>query len=361
MSHNTFGHLFRVSTFGESHGVAIGALVDGCPPGLKITAEFIQTFLDKRKPGQNRFTTQRQEADQVRILSGVFEDERTNGPVTTGAPILLQIENTDQRSKDYSDIRDKYRPGHADFTYDAKYGVRDYRGGGRSSARETASRVAAGAVARLVVPQVNIRGCMVQMGPHKIDRQNWDDAEIDNNPFFCPDAKAAEAWEGYLDGVRKSGSSCGAVIEVTASGVPAGWGAPLYAKMDSELASAMMSINAVKGVEIGDGFASAALSGEDNADQIRMVYGKPEFQSNHAGGILGGISTGQDIVVRVAIKPTSSILHSRETITKSGENTDIITKGRHDPCVGIRAVPVGEAMMAIVLADQFLRHRGQVG
>jgi chorismate synthase len=361
MSHNTFGHLFRVSTFGESHGVAIGALVDGCPPGLKITAEFIQTFLDKRKPGQNRFTTQRQEADQVRILSGVFEDERTNGPVTTGAPILLQIENTDQRSKDYSDIRDKYRPGHADFTYDAKYGVRDYRGGGRSSARETASRVAAGAVARLVVPQVNIRGCMVQMGPHKIDRQNWDDAEIDNNPFFCPDAKAAKAWEGYLDGVRKSGSSCGAVIEVTASGVPAGWGAPLYAKMDSELASAMMSINAVKGVEIGDGFASAALSGEDNADQIRMVYGKPEFQSNHAGGILGGISTGQDIVVRVAIKPTSSILHSRETITKSGENTDIITKGRHDPCVGIRAVPVGEAMMAIVLADQFLRHRGQVG
>lgn len=361
MSHNTFGHLFRVSTFGESHGPAIGALVDGCPPGLKLTAELIQTFLDKRKPGQNRFTTQRQEADQVRILSGVFEDERTNGQVTTGAPILLQIENTDQRSKDYSDIRDKYRPGHADFTYDAKYGVRDYRGGGRSSARETASRVAAGAVARLVVPQVNIRGCMVQMGPHKIDRQHWDDAEIDNNPFFCPDAKAAKAWEGYLDGVRKSGSSCGAVIEVTASGVPAGWGAPLYAKMDSELASAMMSINAVKGVEIGDGFASAALSGEDNADQIRMVHGKPEFQSNHAGGILGGISTGQDIVVRFAVKPTSSILASRETVTKSGENTDIITKGRHDPCVGIRAVPVGEAMMAIVLADQFLRHRGQVG
>ncbi len=361
MSHNTFGHLFRVSTFGESHGVAIGALVDGCPPGLKISAEMIQSFLDKRKPGQNRFTTQRQEADQVRILSGVFEDERTDGLVTTGAPILLQIENTDQRSKDYSDIRDKYRPGHADFTYDAKYGVRDYRGGGRSSARETASRVAAGAVARLVVPQVKIRGCMVQMGPHKIERQNWDDAEIDNNPFFCPDAKAAKAWEGYLDGVRKSGSSCGAVIEVTASGVPAGWGAPLYAKMDSELASAMMSINAVKGVEIGDGFASAALSGEDNADQIRMVKGTAEFQSNHAGGILGGISTGQDIVVRFAVKPTSSILSPRETVTTSGENTDIITKGRHDPCVGIRAVPVGEAMMAIVLADQFLRHRGQVG
>ena len=361
MSHNTFGHLFRVSTFGESHGVAIGALVDGCPPGLKLTAEFVQGFLDKRKPGQNRFTTQRQEADAVRILSGVFEDERTNGQVTTGAPILLQIENTDQRSKDYGDIRDKYRPGHADFTYDAKYGVRDYRGGGRSSARETASRVAAGAVARLVVPQVKIRGCMVQMGPHKIDRVNWDDAEIDSNPFFCPDAKAAKVWEGYLDGVRKSGSSCGAVIEVTATGVPAGWGAPLYAKMDSELASAMMSINAVKGVEIGDGFASAALSGEDNADQIRMRHGKPEFQSNHAGGILGGISTGQDIVVRFAVKPTSSILASRETVTKDGENTDIITKGRHDPCVGIRAVPVGEAMMAIVLADQFLRHRGQVG
>jgi chorismate synthase len=361
MSHNTFGHLFRVSTFGESHGVAIGALVDGCPPGLKLTADFIQGFLDKRKPGQNRFTTQRQEADAVRILSGVFEDERTNGQVTTGAPILLQIENTDQRSKDYGDIRDKYRPGHADFTYDTKYGVRDYRGGGRSSARETASRVAAGAVARLVIPQVRIRGCMVQMGPHKIDRVNWDDAEIDNNAFFCPDAKAAKAWENYLDGVRKSGSSCGAVIEVTASGAAAGWGAPLYAKLDSELASAMMSINAVKGVEIGDGFASASLSGESNADEIRMRHGKPEFQSNHAGGILGGISTGQDIVVRFAVKPTSSILASRETVTSGGENTDIITKGRHDPCVGIRAVPVGEAMMAIVLADQFLRHRGQVG
>ncbi len=361
MSHNTFGHLFRVSTFGESHGPAIGALVDGCPPNLKITPEFIQGFLDKRKPGQNRFTTQRQEADQVRILSGVFEDERTGGPVTTGTPILLQIENTDQRSKDYSDIRDKYRPGHADFTYDAKYGVRDYRGGGRSSARETASRVAAGAVARLVVPSVKIRGCMVQMGPHKIDRANWNDAEIDNNPFFCPDATAAKHWESYLDGVRKSGSSCGAVIEVTASGVPAGWGAPLYAKMDSELATAMMSINAVKGVEIGDGFSSAALSGEENADQIRMVNGERVFQSNHAGGILGGISTGQDVVVRFAVKPTSSILQPRETVTKSGENADIITKGRHDPCVGIRAVPVGEAMMAIVLADQFLRHRGQVG
>ena len=361
MSHNTFGHLFRVSTFGESHGPAIGALVDGCPPGLKLTPEYIQQFLDKRKPGTSKFVTQRREADEVKILSGVFEDERTNGPVTTGTPILLQIENTDQRSKDYGEIRDKFRPGHADLTYDAKYGVRDYRGGGRSSARETASRVAAGAVARLVIPQVKVRGAMVQMGPHKINRVNWDDAAIDNNPFFCPDAQAAKFWEEYLEGVRKSGSSIGAVIEVTASGVPAGWGAPLYAKLDAELASAMMSINAVKGVEIGSGFASAELSGEQNADQIRMRHGKPEFQSNHAGGILGGISTGQDVVVRFAVKPTSSILTSRETVTKTGENADIITKGRHDPCVGIRAVPVGEAMMAIVLADQFLRHRGQVG
>ena len=361
MSHNTFGHLFRVTTFGESHGPAIGAVVDGCPPGLKLTAEFIQGFLDKRKPGQNRFTTQRQEADVVAILSGVFEDERTGGPVTTGAPVMLQIQNTDQRSKDYSEIRDKFRPGHADYTYDAKYGVRDYRGGGRSSARETASRVAAGAVARLVVPQIKIRGALVQMGPHRIERANWEDREIDNNPFFCPDAKAARDWEAYLDGVRKSGSSCGAIIEVTASGVPAGWGAPLYGKLDAELASAMMSINAVKGVEIGDGFAAAALAGEDNADEIRMRQGKAEFQSNHAGGILGGISSGQEIVVRFAVKPTSSILTSRQTITAQGEETDILTKGRHDPCVGIRAVPVGEAMMAIVLADQFLRHRGQVG
>ncbi|MEO9168805.1 MAG: chorismate synthase, partial [Aestuariivirga sp.] len=340
---------------------AIGVVIDGCPPNLKISADEIQSFLDKRKPGQNRFTTQRQEADQVKILSGVFEDERTDGLRTTGTPIALQIENTDQRSKDYSEIRDKFRPGHADFTYQQKYGIRDYRGGGRSSARETASRVAAGAVARLVVPQVKIRGCLVQMGPHKIDRKNWDWSQIDQNPFFCPDAEAAAKWETYLDGVRKAGSSCGAVIEVTASGVPAGWGAPIYGKLDAELASAMMSINAVKGVEIGDGFASAALSGEDNADEIRMRHGKTEFQSNHAGGILGGISSGQDVVVRFAVKPTSSILNARKTITKSGEDTDIITKGRHDPCVGIRAVPVGEAMMAIVLADAFLRHRGQMG
>ena len=361
MSHNTFGHLFRITTFGESHGPAIGCVVDGCPPGILLTPTDIQGFLDKRKPGQNRFTTQRREADEVKILSGIFEDERTGGPRTTGAPIMLMIENTDQRSKDYSEIRDSYRPGHADFTYDAKYGIRDYRGGGRSSARETASRVAGGAVARKVIPHVTIRGALVQMGPHKIDNKNWDWSEVDRNPFFCPDAKAAAQWEIYLDGIRKSGSSCGAVIEVTASGVPAGWGAPLYAKLDSELAAAMMSINAVKAVEIGDGFASAALTGETNADEIRMRHGKPEFLSNHAGGILGGISSGQDVVVRFAVKPTSSILTSRKTVTATGEDTDIITKGRHDPCVGIRAVPVGEAMMAIVLADQFLRHRGQMG
>jgi chorismate synthase len=361
MSHNTFGHLFRVTTFGESHGPAIGCVVDGCPPGILLAPADIQGFLDKRKPGQNRFTTQRREADEVKIISGVFEDERTGGPRTTGAPIMLLIENTDQRSKDYSEIRDAYRPGHADFTYNAKYGIRDYRGGGRSSARETASRVAAGAVARKVVAGVTIRGAMIQMGPHKIEPKNWDWAEVERNPFFCPDANAAAAWEIYLDEIRKSGSSCGAVIEVTASGVPAGWGAPLYAKLDSELAAAMMSINAVKGVEIGAGFGAAALTGESNADEIRMRHGKPEFQSNHAGGILGGISTGQDVVVRFAVKPTSSILNSRRTVTTQGEDTDIITKGRHDPCVGIRAVPVGEAMMAIVLADQFLRHRGQVG
>ena len=361
MSHNTFGHLFRVTTFGESHGPAIGAVVDGCPPGLPLTADDIQVFLDKRRPGQSRFTTQRQEPDAVKIMSGVFEDERTGGQRTTGTPIMLMIENVDQRSKDYGDIRDKYRPGHADLTYDAKYGIRDYRGGGRSSARETASRVAAGAVARKVIPGVTIRGALVQIGPHRIDAKNWDWSEVDRNPFFCPDAEAAKLWETYLDGIRKAGSSIGAVIEVTASGVPAGWGAPIYGKLDSELASAMMSINAVKGVEIGAGFHAATLSGEDNADQIRMRHGKPEFLSNNAGGILGGIATGQDIVVRFAVKPTSSILTPRQSITKSGEEADVFTKGRHDPCVGIRAVPVGEAMMAIVLADQYLRHRGQVG
>jgi len=360
MSHNSFGHLFRITTFGESHGVAIGCVVDGCPPGLQLSESDIQGFLDKRKPGQSKYTTQRKEADEVKILSGVFQDDRTDGQVTTGAPICLMIENTDQRSKDYSDIRDKFRPGHADYTYHAKYGLRDYRGGGRSSARETASRVAGGAVARKVLSGVTIRGALVQIGPHKINRDNWDWDEVNNNPFFCPDADAAKLWADYLDGVRKSGSSIGAVVEVIASGVPAGWGAPVYGKLDQDLAAAMMSINAAKGVEIGAGFGSAELTGEENADQIRMKDGQPQFQSNHAGGILGGISSGQDIVVRFAVKPTSSILTPRQTVTADGNDTDIITKGRHDPCVGIRAVPVGEAMMALVLADHKLRHIGQM-
>ena len=361
MSHNTFGHLFRVTTWGESHGPAIGCIVDGCPPGLRITAPEIQAFLDKRKPGGSKFVTQRREADEVAILSGVFNDDAGH-QVTTGAPIALQIQNTDQRSKDYGDIASTYRPGHADFTYDAKYGIRDYRGGGRSSARETASRVAGGAIARKVIPGVTIRGALVQMGPHKIDRTKWDWAEIGNNPFFCPDASAAALWADYLEGIRKAGSSIGAIIEVVADGVPAGWGSPLYGKLDAELASAMMSINAVKGVEIGDGMAAAHLTGEQNADEIRIGQGgTPVFLSNHAGGILGGISTGQPVVVRFAVKPTSSILAPRKTIDRALNETDIVTKGRHDPCVGIRAVPVGEAMMAIVLADQFLRHRGQCG
>ena len=351
--------MFRFSTFGESHGVAIGCVIDGCPPGLALTESGIQQFLDKRKPGQSRFTTQRREADEVKILSGVFSDDSTGGQITTGTPICLMIENTDQRSKDYSAIAGKFRPGHADFTYNAKYGVRDYRGGGRSSARETASRVAAGAVARLVIPQVKIHGGLVQVGPHAINRDNLDWAEVDKNPLFCPDAEAAKKWQGYLDGVRKAGSSCGAVVEIVASGVPAGWGAPVYGKLDQDICSAMMSINAVKGVEIGDGFATAALSGEDNADEIRMVDGGPQFTSNHAGGILGGISSGQDIVARFVVKPTSSILTARKTVTADGRDTQIVTKGRHDPCVGIRAVPVGEAMMALVLADHFLRHRAQ--
>ncbi len=362
MSHNTFGHLFRVTTFGESHGPALGCIVDGCPPGLPLSEADIQGFLDKRRPGQSRFTTQRQEPDAVRILSGTFADEREAGPRTTGTPIALMIENVDQRSKDYADIRDKYRPGHADFTYEAKYGLRDYRGGGRSSARETAARVAAGAVARKVIPGVRVRGALVQMGPHGIDRARWDWAEVDRNPFFCPDAQSAAFYETYLDGLRKAGSSIGAVIEVVASGVPAGWGAPLYGKLDADLAAALMSINAVKGVEIGDGFATAELRGEDNADEMRQgPDGAPTFMANHAGGVLGGLSTGQDIVVRFAVKPTSSILAPRRTVTRDNEETDILTKGRHDPCVGIRAVPVGEAMVACVLADHFLRHRGQVG
>jgi chorismate synthase len=361
MSHNTFGHLFRVTTFGESHGIAIGCVVDGCPPQIALSNEDIQRDLDRRRPGQSRFTTQRQEPDAVKILSGVMAHPETGVQVTTGTPIALLIENTDQRSKDYSDIKDKFRPGHADFTYEAKYGLRDYRGGGRSSARETATRVAAGAIARKIIPGVSVRAALVQMGPHKIDRDKWDFDEIARNPFFCPDKDKAAFFEGYLDGIRKKGSSIGAVIEVIAEGVPAGWGAPIYAKLDADLAAALMSINAVKGVEIGAGFAAAELSGEENADEMRMGNQGVSFLSNHAGGILGGISTGQPVVARFAVKPTSSILSPRRTVDRKGADTDILTKGRHDPCVGIRAVPVGEAMMACVLADHFLRHRGQVG
>jgi chorismate synthase len=361
MSFNTFGHMFRVTTFGESHGVAIGCVVDGCPPLIPLTAEEIQRDLDRRRPGQSRFTTQRQEPDQVKILSGVMEHPDTGVQVTTGTPIALLIENTDQRSKDYSDIKEKFRPGHADFTYDAKYGLRDYRGGGRSSARETAMRVAAGAIARKIVPGMSVRGALVQMGPHRIERERWDWNEVASNPFFCPDKTTAEFWETYLDGVRKSGSSIGAVIEIVAEGVPTGLGAPIYGKLDGDLAAALMSINAVKGVEIGAGFTAAEKSGEENADEMRMGNEGPVFLSNNAGGILGGITTGQPVVARFAVKPTSSILTPRQTIDRSGANTEIMTKGRHDPCVGIRAVPVGEAMVACVLADHFLRHRGQVG
>jgi len=359
MSLNSFGHLFRVTTWGESHGPALGATVDGCPPGVPIDAGMIQHWLDKRKPGQNKFTTQRREADEVKILSGVFEGQ------TTGTPVQLMIENTDQRSKDYSDIMEKFRPGHADITYWQKYGIRDYRGGGRSSARETAARVAAGGLAReaikAMLPGAQITGYMIQMGPHQIDRDRFDWDEIDNNPFWVPDAQAASDWADYLDGLRKSGESVGAIIEVVAHGVPAGLGAPVYGKIDTDLAAAMMSINAVKGVEIGEGMSSATLTGTANADEIFMGPDGPVYSSNHAGGVLGGISTGQDIVVRFAVKPTSSILSTRRTITKSGEETEIITKGRHDPCVGIRAVPVGEAMMACVILDHLLLHRGQVG
>jgi chorismate synthase len=361
MSFNTFGQALRLTTWGESHGSAIGCVVDGCPPGLPLEASEIQAELDRRRPGQSRHTTQRREPDEVRILSGVFPDA-TGRQVTTGTPIALVIENVDQRSKDYGDIASKFRPGHADYTYLQKYGIRDYRGGGRSSARETAMRVAGGAVARKIIDGVSVRAALVQIGPHRIDRSRWDWAEVARNPFFCPDPVAAAAWEGYLDGVRKAGSSAGAVIEVVADGVPPGWGAPLYGKLDQDLASAMMSINAVKAVEIGDGFAAAELSGEANADEMRIGNdGRPVFLSNHAGGIVGGISSGQQIVVRFAVKPTSSILQPRRTIDTGGRDTEIVTKGRHDPCVGIRAVPVGEAMMALVLADHKLRHRAQVG
>ncbi|MEM0922597.1 MAG: chorismate synthase [Pseudomonadota bacterium] len=359
MSLNSFGHLFRVTTWGESHGPALGATVDGCPPGLKIAEADLQHWLDRRKPGQNKYTTQRREPDTVEILSGTFEGQ------TTGTPIQLMIRNQDQRSKDYSDIAGKFRPGHADITYWQKYGIRDYRGGGRSSARETAARVAAGGIARRIcesiAPGLTIQGSMVQMGPHSIDRSRTDPDEIDRNPFWTPDPQAAEDWASYLDDLRRSGNSVGAVIEVTASGVPPGLGAPIYGKLDTDLAAAMMSINAVKGVEIGTGFAAAALTGADNADEITMGPEGPIYSSNHAGGILGGISTGQEVVVRFAVKPTSSILTPRATITKEGAPTEIVTKGRHDPCVGIRAVPVGEAMMACVLADHLLLHRGQIG
>jgi chorismate synthase len=370
MSHNSFGHLFRFTTWGESHGPALGCVVDGTPPGIAIDEAKLQTWLDKRKPGQSRFVTQRREPDQVEILSGVFEGK------TTGTPISLMIRNEDQRSKDYGKIKDQFRPGHADYTYWAKYGIRDYRGGGRSSARETAARVAAGGVARLVLDHlvaggVQIRGALTQIGPHGVNRANWDWAQTAENPFWCPDATMAAQWEGYLDQIRKAGSSTGAIVEVVASNVPVGLGAPIYGKLDADLATAMMSINAVKGVEIGAGFTAASLSGEENADEMRMTHGSDQandkksggvqFLSNHAGGILGGISTGQDVVVRFAIKPTSSILTPRRSIDTHGEEVDVSTTGRHDPCVGIRAVPVGEAMMALVLADHLLRHRAQCG
>ena len=356
MAGNSFGELFRFTSWGESHGPAIGCVVDGCPPGLPLAEADIQPWLDRRRPGQSRFTTQRRESDQVRILSGVFEGK------TTGTPISLIIDNEDARSKDYDALRAQFRPGHADYSYWKKYGIRDHRGGGRASARETASRVAAGAVARKVLGAgVLIRGALVQMGPHAIDRGRWDWAAIDDNPFWCPDRQTAQLWEGYLDGVRKAGSSTGAVIEVVASGVPAGLGEPIYGKLDSDLAAAMMGINAVKGVEIGAGFAAAALTGEQNADEMRMRDGAVTFLSNNAGGILGGISTAQDIVVRFAVKPTSSIPTPRRSVDIHGNDVEVSTKGRHDPCVGIRAVPVGEAMMAIVLADHLLRHRAQCG
>ena len=361
MSHNTFGHLFRVTTWGESHGPALGAVVDGCPPGLSFRIEELQAWLDKRKPGQSRFVTQRREDDLVKVLSGVMPQE-DGSLITTGTPISLMIENTDQRSKDYGEIARSYRPGHADFTYDVKYGIRDYRGGGRSSARETAARVAAGGIARLALPDIKIRGALVQIGKHKIDRDNWDWDQVGQNPFFAPDAKIVPVWEQYLDEIRKAGSSVGAVVEVIAEGVPAGLGAPIYAKLDQEIAAALMSINAVQGVEIGNGFGAAEITGEENADEMRMGNdGKPLFLSNHAGGVLGGISTGEPIVARFAIKPTSSILTERKSIDDAGNNVDVRTKGRHDPCVGIRAVPVGEAMVACVLADHYLRDRGQTG
>lgn len=362
MSHNSFGHLFRVTTWGESHGAALGCVIDGCPPGIEFTADYIQFYMDKRKPGQSKYTTQRREDDLVKVLSGVVVRDDGVTYVTTGTPISMLIENTDQRSKDYGDIAQSYRPGHADYVYDAKYGIRDYRGGGRSSARETAARVAAGAIARKIVPELNVRAALIQMGTMKIDRSKWDWDEVDNNPFFSPDASSVDGFAQYLDGIRKSGSSIGAIIEVVATGVPVGLGAPVYAKLDQDLAGNLMSINAVKGVEIGDGFESAALTGVENADEMRAgENGKPVFLSNHAGGILGGISTGQPVVARFVVKPTSSLLIPRKSIDSEGNEVDVITKGRHDPCVGIRAVPIGEAMVACAITDHYLRHRGQTG
>ncbi|MBV7258189.1 chorismate synthase [Erythrobacter crassostreae] len=361
MSLNTFGRVLRFTTWGESHGPGLGAVLDGCPPGLPLRAEDIQPFMDARKPGTSKYTTQRKEADAVRIMSGVF-DNADGQQVTTGTPIHLMIENTDQRSKDYSEIAQSYRPGHADYTYDAKYGIRDYRGGGRSSARETAARVAAGAVARAIIPEVTITAFVCELGGDRIDPAAIDFDEIGNNPFFCPDPAAAKRWETLVDNARKDGSSLGAIVECVATGVPAGWGAPVYGKLDSELASAMMSINATKGVEIGDGFEAARLAGEQNADAMSPgTDGKPIYASNHAGGTAGGISTGQPVVCRVAFKPTSSILTPVDSINSAGEATQVRTKGRHDPCVGIRGTPVVEAMMALVLADQKMLHRAQCG
>jgi chorismate synthase len=362
MSHNSFGHLFRVTTWGESHGIALGCVVDGCPPGIEFSEAEIRTYMDKRRPGQSKYTTQRQEADQVKVLSGVMLKDDGVTMVSTGTPISMMIENTDQRSKDYSDIAKRYRPGHADYVYDAKYGIRDHRGGGRSSARETAARVAAGVIARKIVPSMIVRGALVQMGDKLINRANWDWREVDNNPFFSPDPASVPVFVEYLEGIRKAGSSIGAVIEIVAENVPVGLGAPIYSKLDQDIAGHLMSINAVKGVEIGEGFNAARLSGQENADEMRAGNDvKPVFMSNHAGGILGGISTGQPIVARFAVKPTSSMLIPVQSIDADGNEVDVITKGRHDPCVGIRAVPIGEAMVACAIADHYLRHRGQTG
>ncbi|MBX4336141.1 chorismate synthase [Bartonella raoultii] len=362
MSHNTFGHLFRVTTWGESHGAALGCVIDGCPPGIHFTLAEIQAFVDKRRPGQSQYTTQRRELDQVEVLSGFISQGDGTILVTTGTPISLLIRNTDQRSKDYGSIAHQYRPSHADYTYAVKYGIRDPRGGGRASARETAARVAAGVFARKVVPGLNVRGAVIAIGPYKINRNRWDWSEVDNNPFFTPDGEMVKVFSDYINKIRKDGSSVGAVVEIVAENVPAGLGAPVYAKLDQDIASLLMSINAVKGVEIGDGFAAAQLRGEENADEMRMGSdGTPLFLSNHAGGILGGISSGQPIIARFAVKPTSSILTPRRSIDVDGNNVDVVTKGRHDPCVGIRAVPVGEAMVACAIADHYLRHRGQVG